>query len=564
MRVQSSLWSLFGSLVAAGTGPFLTEVGDGSWVVGNDIWNVTQGATYATKLFWQGVPGADLVGSAVGHYIGYDGEANLKFTNATIVARGTHYIDVAFQSTLGDLHWVVFDDLSGAYQYFVNRALPDLSILRTLWRLSPDYFTHGRTHLKDEALPDFSLYADNPEVQDETWQLPDGSFITKYDWSNAVRDRDFYGVYGSEAGSWWIHPSSEYYNSDHYSQTLTVHRESSTGDAVQLNVVQDTSHFRLGQKTTQPIGKIWGPWLWYLNNGSISDVQQRRKQELKHFPYSWLDNKAYKSRGGVQGTLRLSDGRVASNAAVYLGDTNTSTRPSIQGSNYYYTTYTNNKGRFSFDDVRTGSYGLYAWSHGGDLADVYTNFTKSGVTITKDKTLNLGQLSWKVRDASKRIWQVGEFDKTARGFKNGGIPYKHGVTEQSPANLTFVVGKSQDSDWYYASSAVGTWTIEFQLSAKEIAANNTALLSVSFAGYSQSAALDIKVNGQVYDSLSKDVLASDPALYRSGKISGEWRFLQYEVDSSVLKEGLNTVEFAVTRYTKWRGFLWDSVIFEWL
>lgn len=193
-----------------------------------------------------------------------DGETNLVFTNATIVAKGTHHIDVAFQSTLGDLHWVVFDDLSGAYQYFVNRALPDLSILRTLWRLSPDYFTHGRTHLKNEPLPDFSLYLNNPEVQDETWQLDDGSFITKYDWSNAVRDRDFYGVYGSEAGSWWIHPSTEYYNSDHYSQTLTVHRESSTGDAVQLNVVQDTSHFRLGQKTTQPAGKIWGPWLWYL------------------------------------------------------------------------------------------------------------------------------------------------------------------------------------------------------------------------------------------------------------------------------------------------------------
>ncbi|KAH7133728.1 polysaccharide lyase family 4, domain III-domain-containing protein [Dactylonectria macrodidyma] len=563
MRIQSSLWALAAPLVAAGQGPFLSEVGDGSWVVGNDIWNVTQGSVYATKLFWEGVPGADLVGSAVGHYIGYDGEANLKFTSATIAAKGTNYIDVAFHSSLGDLHWVIFDDLSGAYQYFVNSALPDLSILRTLWRLSPDYFTHGRTHLKDEALPDFSLYAASTKIQDETWQLADGSFITKYDWSNAVRDRDFYGVYGSEAGSWWIHPSTEYYNSDHYSQTLTVHRESSTGDAVQLNVVQDTSHFRVGQKTSQPVGKVWGPWLWYLNNGSIADVQQRRKKELRHFPYNWFNNTAYKSRGGVQGTLRLSDGRIAANAAVYLGDTDTTIRPSIQGSNYYYTTYTNDKGRFSFDDVRTGSYGLYAWSKGGKLADVYTNFTKSDVKITKDKTLNLGQLSWKVSDKSKRIWQIGEFDKTANGFKNGGVPYQHGLTEQSPANLTYVIGESQDSDWYYASSAVGTWTIEFQLSAAEIATNNSALLSVSLAGYSQSGALNIVVNGNVYGSLSKDTLTSDPALYRSGKVSGEWRFLQYEVASDALKEGLNTVEFKVTRYTLWRGFLWDSIIFEW-
>ena len=46
--------------------------------------------------------------------------------------------------------------------------------------------------------------------------------------------------------------------------TDQVHRESATGDAVQLNVVQDTSHFRVGAKTPQPVGKIWGPWLWYL------------------------------------------------------------------------------------------------------------------------------------------------------------------------------------------------------------------------------------------------------------------------------------------------------------
>ncbi|KAF3350912.1 hypothetical protein VD0002_g1294 [Verticillium dahliae] len=559
-----SLWGLAGSLAAVvAKGPFLESLNDGTWIIGNDFWNVTQGPVYATKLFWQGVPGADLVGSAVGHYTGYDGESNLRYTNATIAARGTHFIDVSFTAPAGDLHWVIFDDLSGAYQYFVNRALPNISILRTLWRLAPEHFTHGRTHLKDEPLPDFDLYAKSTNVQDETWQLADGSYITKYDWSNAVRDRDFYGVYGSRVGSWWIHPSTEYYNSDHLSQTLTVHRESKTGDAVQLNVVQDTSHFRVGQKTTQPVGKVWGPWLWYLNNGSIPDVQKKRAKELKHFPYKWLDNSAYRKRGGIEGTLLLSDGRPASKAAVFLGDSDTSIRPSIQGTNYYYTTYTNDKGRFSFDDVRTGSYGLIAYSNGNKLADVYTNFTKSGITVTKDKTLNLGRLKWTVADRAKRIFQVGDFDKKALGFKNGGLPYQHGVTEESPANLTFVVGKSKTSDWYYASSAIGKWTIEFEVSAADIAADKTAILSVSLAGYSQSGALNVDVNGQDYGTLSKDNLTSDPALYRSGKTSGEWRFIQYRVEPGVLVEGVNKVSFSVTRYTKWRGFLWDSIILEW-
>lgn len=105
----------------------------------------------------------------------------------------------------------------------VNKALPDLQIIRTLWRLDNGTFTRGRTHVKDEALPDWALYAGATKVQDETWELADGSYITKYDWVNYVRDRDFYGVYGPGiAGSWWIHPSTEYFSASQLSQTLTV------------------------------------------------------------------------------------------------------------------------------------------------------------------------------------------------------------------------------------------------------------------------------------------------------------------------------------------------------
>ncbi|TDZ16818.1 Rhamnogalacturonate lyase [Colletotrichum orbiculare MAFF 240422] len=557
-----SAWTLAGAAVSAAKGPFLEQVNDSTWVIGNDHWNVTQGALYATRLYWDAVPGADLVGSAAGHYVGYDGENNLKFTNATIASRGTNYIDVSFTAAAGDFHWVIFDDLTGAYQYFVNRALPDISILRTLWRLAPEYFPSGRTHLKDEPLPDIALYANATNVQDETWQLADGSFITKYDWSNAVRDRDFYGIYGPKAGSWYIHPSTEYYNSDHLSQTLTIHRESKTGDSVQLNVVQDTSHFRVGEKVPQPAGKVWGPWLWYLNDGDVADAAQKHKEELGRVPYTWFDNAAYHSRGGVQGTLTLSDGRPASNAAVYLGDPDTSVRPSVQGRNYYYTTYADTRGRFSFANVRTGDYAVYAWSNGGLLGDVYTNLT-APATVSENTTRDLGALAWRV-PSGKRIFQIGDFDKKATGFRNGGAPYRHGVAADSPANLTFVVGESSAAeDWYFASSALGRWTVEFELGAGDVAANKTARLSVSLAGYSQSGALDVDVNGRVYGSLGKDVLTSDPALYRSGKISGEWRFLQYEIENDVLEAGKNTVGFTVTRYTQWRGFLWDSVILEW-
>lgn len=98
-----------------------------------------------------------------------------------------------------------------------------MEIFRNLWRLDNQTFTRGRTHIKDEILPPFYLYSNATKVQDETWELANGSYITKYDWSNYVRDRDFYGIYGPDvAGSWWIHPTTEYFSASQLSQTLTV------------------------------------------------------------------------------------------------------------------------------------------------------------------------------------------------------------------------------------------------------------------------------------------------------------------------------------------------------
>ena len=54
-------------LVAAEAGPFLKELNSTHWVIGNDLWNITQGPVYATELYYDG---SDAIGSAVGHYVG--------------------------------------------------------------------------------------------------------------------------------------------------------------------------------------------------------------------------------------------------------------------------------------------------------------------------------------------------------------------------------------------------------------------------------------------------------------------------------------------------------------
>jgi rhamnogalacturonan endolyase len=47
---------------------FLKELGNSTWMLGNEIWNVTQNRQYANKLWYKG---KDRVGNAVGHYVSY-------------------------------------------------------------------------------------------------------------------------------------------------------------------------------------------------------------------------------------------------------------------------------------------------------------------------------------------------------------------------------------------------------------------------------------------------------------------------------------------------------------
>jgi rhamnogalacturonan endolyase len=151
----------------------------------------------------------------------------LNWTSASIVQRGTHnnakYIDIKFTAVEGDMHWVIFSGLAGAYQYFVNRGLPTLGEFRTLWRLDNETFTHGKTDIKDEVLPPLSEYLPQNKVQDETWLTPDGTgYITKYDFASWSRNQKYFGVYGNGFGSWYINAGKDYFNGNHLRQELMV------------------------------------------------------------------------------------------------------------------------------------------------------------------------------------------------------------------------------------------------------------------------------------------------------------------------------------------------------
>ncbi|KAL0937433.1 rhamnogalacturonate lyase [Colletotrichum truncatum] len=555
--------------------PFLTQVDNQTWIIGNDVWNMTQGLKYGVKLNYKN---RDLVGNAVGHYVSYNGAANdIAWTSASIVKRcsykGTPYIDVKFTSIDGDFHWVIFQGLAGAYQYFVNHNLPTLGEFRTLWRLDNTTFPKGKTDLHDKELPPLSDYLPQNKVQDETWLTPDGKgYITKYDFSDHIRTQKYYGVYGDEVGSWYINAGKDYYNGNHLKQELMVHRESATGDAVQLNMIHGT-HFQVSAVDVFPDGKMWGPWLWYLNDGSKEDAEARADSEFAAWPYRWLSDPDYQSRGTVKGKLVLSDGRPAAGAAVFLGDNHPSKTALDMGSDYYYTTYADASGAFEIPNVRTAEagYALQAWSAGGKLADVTTQILHNDVSITADKTTDLGTLNWAV-STRKRLFQVGDFDRTSRGFAHGGNPdFGHAIIASCPADITFVVGKSQTSDWCYGQTYKGNYTIRFTIDEVPSPAPETANLIVSLGGYSTGASSVVLANGQQVGNLTSGAvgvdstsgLLNDPSVYRSATSHGEWRFFEFPVPGALLKKGDNEVTFQLTRNTTWRGFIWDSIVLEW-
>lgn len=66
--VTASVSSPTSRATGTSTGPFLKQLDNQTWILGNEIWNVTQQVTYGVQLYYKG---RDCVGDAAGHYVSY-------------------------------------------------------------------------------------------------------------------------------------------------------------------------------------------------------------------------------------------------------------------------------------------------------------------------------------------------------------------------------------------------------------------------------------------------------------------------------------------------------------
>ena len=504
------------------------------------------------SLVWNG---KELIGPAKGFYSSVNGTTGFSPTKLTVVTNTSSMVDIAYTSSWGDLHYVVSSGVSGLYSYFVATGIGTVGEYRTLYRVDGNIFRTGYNGPETAiAFPTLSQIQAATVLQDSTYQLTNGTIYTKYDATTYVDQDNLHGVYGGGYGVWMISPSHEYVNGGPMKQELTVHVDSSSGDAVVLNMLMG-SHFGT-PNVTIPSGKIYGPWFVYFNNGSISDAQAQVATQQAAWPYSWLSNPSYPlSRTTVTGTLHLADGRPAAGATVTLAQPGGDVYS--QGSGYIFSAQADAGGNFSLPKVRPGSYSLYAWANGGSIGDVTDQYERDNINVS-GSVLNLGTLTWTPTLYSNLLWQIGTADRKADEFKLGNVPRQYGLWNQVPANLNYTVGQSTPANnWYYAQTALGTWTVNFNLSQTY---SGNVHLTVALAGSTRTADVTIKMNGTTVGSIPS--FTNDSAIYRSANQSGAYHLLTFTFPASLLSAGSNTTTFSMTDVSSGGGAMYDTIKLE--
>jgi len=481
--------------------------------------------------------GHDIINGRAGFYMS-NTATTWSPSSLKVVTNTSAMADIAYVSSMGEHHYVVRDGVSGVYSYFITGDMGGpVGEFRTVYRVDPGLFPNSFNCQRSGVTPTLAQLKSATVIEDSTYQLSNGSIYTKYDWADYVLNDHVHGVFGPNNGLWVIPVSPEAYNGGPMKQELMVHIESNTGDATVLNMLS-ASHFS-APAVTLPSGKIFGPWLVYLNNGSSSDALARASTEEAAWPYTWLNNSVYPtSRATVQGTLKIADGRSTSGARVVLAEAGGDLY--AVGKAYWFTAVCDASGNFSIPKVRPGSYSLYAYAQQGDVTE---QFLKNNVVVGS-ANLNLGTLTWTPPNYPTKLWKIGNADRKAGEFRLGNQLRSYALFKQVPANLTYTIGTSTPAnDWYYCQTGVGKWTVNFSLAQAQ---TGNAHLTIAIAASAKSPTVEVLVNGTNVGTLN---YPNDGTVYRSANQSGYYKLTQLDFSSSLLHTGANSVVFNMTACT---------------
>lgn len=541
----------------------------GSYKMDNGIVSVTIGSDgRINNMTITGRP--NVIGSS-GVYFDYTASSNtgLNPTESRIVKQTADYAEVVYSNTTGDLRFdqgfIMRKGISGVYIYVVAHGTEsshevNLREARVCTRLNSSFVNGYVDDVMCGKIPTNSemSVAEREEntIQDATYRMADGSIYTKYNWAQYVVNDSLHGLMNYTTGVWNIPCSHEWLNGGPMRQELTVHATSKSPITIQM--IQGEHFGGSAQHYEDGESKIYGPFFIYLNKGTskedmIADAKRMATQQQAEWPFAWFEHELYQNeRASVRGRLNVTTGQACDSVMLVLAEPGSD--PYSQGKGYMFWTLTGKDGSFEIPNVRKGNYTLYGYATKGDVTD---ELEIEGIEVG-DADVNLGTVDWTPVRLERLLWQIGENNRKSDGFRYSDTCRAYGLWELPPADLDYVVGESDEAeDWYYAQTKNGEWTVTFDVD--EALAGN-ALLTASMAGVTNNPTVAIIVNGERQGEWA--LRQNDAGIYRSAVLGGKHRVETCEFPASLLRQGTNTVTFAMSGIGKNGGVMWDCIKLE--
>jgi len=123
-------------------------------------------------------------------------------------------------------HFVMRSDVTGVYSYVIAKSRPNAAgEMHTMYRFDRDILDNAYTDERTGPQPKSADLLNCRKLQDEAWQLPDGSIYRKYDFATSFSATKMWGHYGHGFGVFFIPVTTEYYGGDPLGQELLVDQD---------------------------------------------------------------------------------------------------------------------------------------------------------------------------------------------------------------------------------------------------------------------------------------------------------------------------------------------------
>ncbi len=541
-----------------------TKMSDGTWSINiNSNGRVSSLQRKGTEFL-----------SSNGIYFDYttaNGNKGLNPSKVTVIKNSAEHCEVLYSATSGNTifeqGFIMRKGTPGIYVYVVatgtaTSASEPIKEARVCSRLSETMLNGYVDWRMNGRIPSNSEMAEAEKeantIQDATYRLADGSIYTKYNWANYVEldtlhglcgmSNNYYGLYNIPVSYEWINGGCE-------RQELTVHATSKSPITIQM---LQGEHFG-GQQLVLAEGekKLFGPFLIYTtySKNPVASARNQAAKEAAAWPYQWFENGLYpRERGTVRGHLNITTGQRNDSVRIVLAQEKDKD-PYVMTHGYQFWTLTDDNGDFEIKNVRPGDYHLFAYARAGEVTDM---LEKDDITVgTGDN--DLGTVTWTPKKYTQMLWMIGRNDRRSSEFHYSDTIRQYGLWERVPATLTYTVGQSNEkTDWYYAQTKDGTWTVKFNVDERPA---GRVYLTASIAGCaSEKASISVKLNGTVRDTWKPGY--KDASVYRSAVNSGLHSVFTTDIPSTALKVGTNLLTFQISGTGGKNGILYDCIKLE--